>query len=360
MCNGYPALRCSRHAKDLLEHAEKKLSTVTTWDEQEEAEKILNHATKLFYTTPAGFKELELKLLETTDVLEKDKLFATLQEGKFARKNAQIEYNRIHRVNKEKIDNAQLLRSKGLPWWVIASQLNVDTIEKNESITLKNKDVAEVNSEDVDGTYFIDVRKQQFIITTKNEKYLSINNRHSLLIYEEIYRDSINNEENNIKNVTNKYLDRGENKAIEYNELLPDQKNILWSAITAYFNNNQFTHVAVSDPRIGISKIITIEDLPNHFEPTLHTVLKIRNGTDRISNIGISKFNESRNKKLIPDEATLVKDKYLIETSRKLSDKERIHNEYIFIPVKDNIYEVKKLGNIRGESIRVVLTLNGD
>ena len=369
MCNGYPALRCSNHAKSLLNAAEEKLTLVSTWEEQEEAEKLLAHATKIFYTTPVGFKELEQKLLETDDELEKDRLFSLLQEGKTSRKNALVEYNRIHRVNKEKIGHSKLLRSSGLPWWVVSSQLNVDLIEQEHNIKLINVDEnlkhkkVPVDSDVINGEYYIDVKNKCFIITVNDDKYLSIDNRHSLLLYENIYKNPLSTQNiaaQKIKEITSKYSDRGDNKAIEYVELLKTQKVLLWDVIRNQLTESGFTNIAVTDPKIGVSNIVAVSDMETYFKPTLHTELHLRNGTDSITSSSIEKFNSLKKNKSISDTATLVKGKYLVETQDELSENQRMLDGFILIPVTKNIYEVKKLGNVRGESIRVVLTLIGD
>ena len=367
MCNGYPALRCSRHAKDLLYSAQKRLDSVTTWREQEQAEKLLIQATKIFYTTPAGFKEIEKKIEEETNPLEKDKLFSALQEGKLERRNSQSEYNRIHRVNKNKIEDSKILRLSGLPWWVVASQLNVDLIEEQNDIKLINDDPGlkhkNIDTQKPDGTYYIDVRNQSFTINTVEEKYLSINNRHSLLIYKDLYsKDSKEPKmgDGEIKLITDKYSDRGENKAIEYEELLDFQKILLWRSIKDAFVGAGFTRLVVSDPKIGITKIISIEDIASNFKPTLYTTLKLHNGTDKMTEKNIDSFNKLDLSKLFIGEAIRVNDKYLIKTTHKLQEYERFVKDFVLIPIKDDIYEIKKNGNIRGESVRVVLTLKGE
>lgn len=369
MCNGYPALRCSNHAKALLNAAEEKLTLVTTWEEQEEAEKLLAHATKVFYTTPVGFKELDLKLSETKDELEKDRLFSLLQEGKMERKNALREYNRVHRVNKEKINNSKILRSSGLPWWVVSSQLNIDLLEKTYDVTLKNVDEGLKHKNNPDennvfgGEYYIDVKNKSFVITIKDDKYLSVDNRHSLLLYEDIYKSPLSVQDiasNRIKEITSKYADRGDNKAIEYEELLKNQKALLWDTIKGRLRFAGFTHIIVSDPKIGVSNIFTIDDMDSYFKPTLHTELHLRNGTDSITSSSIEKFNTVIKNNFVSSKATLVKSKWLVETDNELTESERILDGFILIPITKNIYEVKKLGNIRGETIRVILTLIGD
>lgn len=365
MCNGYPALRCSRHAKDLLHAAENKLDKAVNWHEQEEARKVLAHAQKVFYTTPAGFKELEEKIDVETNPLKKDELFGLLQDGKSARRNSQREYNRIHRVNKEKIANAKILRDSGLPWWVIASQLNVDSLEKEFDVSLVNKAThvkPQLHVEEHDensGSYTINVREQNFDIEIGERKYLSINNRHSFTIYEHMYKNDTP-VKNDILSITEKYADREDNKPIDFYELTYNQRSSLQNSVIQKLQSLGYTHIIVSDPKIGISNSFELHEMFTYFVPTLHTPLYLRNGTDNLTLNNAQNFYENVDQSLFTHAPEFIKNKCVIEAIEPLTNEQKYVNGYVLKELTGYLYEIKKIGNIRGESVRVLLTLLGE
>lgn len=358
MCNGYPSLRCSRHAKNLLNAAEEKLDAATTWEEKEEANKIHQHALKVFYTTPAGFKELEEKIKTTNNDLRKDELYSLLFEGKKVRREARSESLRIQRENKDKIARSALMRKTGLPWWVIASQLNVEFLENLHDTKLINSNGV-IDSNEKHDTYSIDLKTQSFTISIhdsegKEIKYLSISNHHSHSIYDEAKKFTTNK---NIFSITKYYSSRGENKPIESSELLSAQKRQVLDAVKSSIEKDAIDKIIVSDPKIGFSRVFSIDDIEENFDVTLYTPLSLHNGTDPMTDKAFERFVELYDKSLFVKEPAKIDNRYIVESVKELSKDERSSDGFILIPLKENVYEIKKAGNVRGVSIRVLLTL---
>lgn len=361
MCNGYPSLRCSRHAKNLLTAAEQKLNDAVTWEDKEEANRVHERALKVFYTTPAGFKELEDKIASTTDELKKDKLYSLLLDGQRIRREAKMESLRIKRVNKEKIDRASLMRKTGLPWWVVACQFNVEFIEKEHNTKLVNNVGVNDNETNVD-TYSIDLKTQSFFITVHDEdgvetKYLSISNHHSQIIYDETKTFTSTK---NILALTDYYKSRGENKPIEFSELLSKQKTTVLGAVKESFKRLEIDKIIVSDPKIGFSRIVELDDLQKYFDFTLYTPLSLHNGTDPLTDNYFEKFNAVYNNSLFVSEPQKVDKRYLVEAVDVLSKEQRNFDGFTLVPLKDNVYEIKKSGHVRGRTVRCVLKLTGE
>ncbi len=343
MCNGYPAPRCSRHALNLLNDARNELEKSSNWATEEKAQRKLKKAEKTFYMTPAGFKFLEEEIKNATNPLVKDELFAKLLEGKQDRKDALINANRVKRENKTKLLKAKEMRNAGLSSWVIAGQLNVESLEDKGL-----EPIVSINTKD-----------KHFDIAVDDKKLLAIKNKYSLPLGDIPFDSNQFSSSHVLGNIMNAYSSRGYNSEISSEELTFSQKQTVLHFVKNEIIEKGYSEIIVSDPRIGYSQSISVNELEEHFDIILFTPNIIKTGTDNLPLKELTTFLATFGEAKLAAPAIRVENKTIIETIAPLESAELyVGLKYFLTHLKDNFYVVKKLGNISSYTLRCVLAFN--